>query len=94
MRRRVLLLALSAGLGAGALGAPPATAIHTAKSCGHLVGYTVKAQNVGCRFARRWAKRTYYHHRKPAGWTCSYASPRSSIRIFCSRGAKAYFMKK
>jgi hypothetical protein len=94
MRRHAIVVALSAGLTAGALSAPPAFAIHTAKSCGGLAGYTVKAQNVGCRFARRWASRSYYHHRKPAGWRCSYASSRSSIRLFCSYGAKAYFLKK
>ena len=94
MRRKALIAALAAGLGAGAVGAPPATAIHTAISCGRLVGYTVKAQNVGCRFARRWASRSYYHHSKPYGWRCSYASPRAGIRLFCSYGAKAYFLKK
>jgi len=94
MRRKALIAALAAGLGAGALGAPSASAIHTAKSCGTLVGYTVKAQNVGCLFARRWARRSYYYHRKPYGWRCSYASSRASIRLFCSYGAKAYFLKK
>ncbi len=94
MRRKALIAVLAAGLGTGALGAPPASAIHTARSCGTLVGYTVKAQNVGCLFARRWARRSYYYHRKPYGWRCSYASSRASIRLFCSYGAKAYFLKK
>lgn len=96
MRGRATRGALAAvvALALGALAAPPAPAIHTAKSCGTLSKYTVKAQNVGCRFARRWASRSYYHHRKPSGWTCSYASSRSSIRLFCSSGAKAYFLKK
>jgi hypothetical protein len=94
MRGKGIALAAAAMLGASAWAPAPAPAIHTAKSCGKLVGYTVKAQNVGCRFARRWASRSYHHHRKPGGWVCSYASSRSSIRLFCSQGAKAYFLKK
>jgi hypothetical protein len=94
MRGKMIAAVVAALVSAGALGAAPAPAIHTAKSCGKLAGYTVKAQNVGCRYARRWASRSYHHHRKPSGWICSYASSRSSIRLFCSHGPKAYFLKK
>jgi hypothetical protein len=80
-------------VGAGALSAP-APAVHTAKSCGKLAGYNLKAQNVGCRFARRWANRSFHSHRKPSGWRCSYASKRSTIRMFCSKSPKAYFLRK
>lgn len=94
MRGKALVCALAVALSAGALAAPPVQAIHTVRSCGKLAGYTVKAQNVGCRFARRWANRSYYHRLKPAGWRCNYASARSSIRMHCYSGAKAYFLKK
>jgi hypothetical protein len=93
MRRQVLRLALLAAVaGTSATAAPPASAIHSTRTCGTVAGYKLKARNVGCVYARRWGPRSFYHRRKPAGWRCSYASSRSSIRMYCYSGSKAYLL--
>ena len=94
VRRILLVAALLAVTGVVAAPAPPAAAIHATATCGSYAGYKVKARNVGCRFARRWAIRSYNRRVKPAGWRCTYGSRRSSVRLFCYRGSKAYFLQR
>ncbi|MDX6698220.1 MAG: hypothetical protein QOE65_1617 [Solirubrobacteraceae bacterium] len=94
MKRHVVTLSALAAIAAPAATAPPAAALHTARTCGSLAGYKVKARNVGCLFARRWAPRSYYHRRHPAGWRCTYASASSSIRMYCYSGSKAYVLTR
>jgi hypothetical protein len=93
-RRKTILACLLAALAAGTASAPPAAAVHTAKSCGTLAGYKLKARNVGCLFARRWGPTSYQRRGRPAGWSCTYGSSRSSIRMYCYRGSQAYFMQR
>lgn len=96
MRRSVLATALAAGalLAVPAAAPPPAGAIHVVRSCGTVAGYKLKARNVGCKFARRWGPRSFYHRRRPTGWRCSYGSSRSSIRMYCYRASYAYLMQR
>jgi hypothetical protein len=92
MRKQVLTLSLLAAVALPAAAAPPASAIHVTRTCGSVAGYTLKARNVGCVFARRWGPRSFYYRRKPAGWRCSYASSRSTIRMYCYSGSMAYLL--
>ena len=92
--KRVLLLAVLVATAAATLPAAPATALHSTASCGTYAGYKVKARNVGCRFARRWSIRGYQTRARPVGYRCSFGTRRSTIRLFCYSGAKAYFMQR
>jgi hypothetical protein len=95
MRRKAVVLAVAVSVTAGAASSPPASAIHRAKRCGSLAGYKIMARVVGCRFARRWAPRSYYNRRKPSGYRCNYGSSRSRIRMYCfTGGSKAYWLQR
>jgi hypothetical protein len=93
-RRKTILSGLLAALAAGVASPPPAAALHDSKTCGKLAGYNLKARNVGCLFARRWGPTSYQRRGRPAGWSCTYGTARSSIRMFCYRGSQAYFMQR
>jgi hypothetical protein len=92
--RKSILAGLVAALVAATAFPPPTSALHDSKTCGTLAGYNLKARNVGCRFARRWGPTSYQRRGRPAGWTCTYGSSRSSIRMFCYSGSQAYFMQR
>lgn len=94
MRKRAAVVALAVAVAGPALAPSPASAVHVTRACGTVGGYKLKARNVGCLFARRWATRSWYQRRRPSGWRCSYASPRSSIRMYCYSGSRAYLLTR
>ncbi len=75
-----------------AASAVPAPAAH-GTSCGVVPkrssDYRVTARVISCRSARKWVKRYLRDRGKPGGWSC--VDPAGSVRVYCSRGSKAYW---
>lgn len=75
--------------------AAPATATATTppKACGKVkpgaTTYKVRAHLVGCKHARRHARRILRGDSGPRGWSCRRFKPGvTSIRFLCERGAR------
>jgi hypothetical protein len=84
---------------AGAPGlARPAGATMPPKTCGYIKvakhRYLVKADQVPCTFAERWAGRYIAARAKPAGFTCTKQPATSRIRVFCRKSYHTYFAQK
>ena len=77
--------------------AGPAPAGHV-KNCGVLENvkksrdYRVKANGVGCDFARRWSKRYIRRGGRPDGYSCS--KPGGNISFICRKGEKYYYAQR
>jgi hypothetical protein len=91
--------ALVAMLIAGALAAPmliPAGsgAIVPPRNCGKMTvsgrTYNIKADQLRCPRARRYAKRYLTSRSKPAGYSCrTYTN--SALKFRCSKGIRVYY---
>jgi hypothetical protein len=88
-RLAVVLLAATA---VAAASAPPAPASH-GTSCGIVSkgssDYRVTGRVIKCRSARKWVRRYLSNRDRPSGWSC--VDPAGSVRVYCSRGSKAYW---
>jgi hypothetical protein len=93
---------LVAMLIAGALAAPmliPAGsgAIVPPRNCGNMSvngkTYNIKADQIRCRRARRYAKMYLTSHSKPSGYSCRTYS-NSALKFRCAKGIHVYFAIK
>ena len=91
---RTLLLLATCLLALAVAGAQPAGATVPAKDCGSTrvngKRYNVKADQMRCRPARRYARRYLASHRRPSGYRC-HDIKHSKVKFRCSRGAKVFF---
>jgi hypothetical protein len=90
-------LALVAALALAALGAVQAAATVPPKNCGNITvksrAYQIKADQVRCSTAKRYAKRYLSVRDAPSGWRCrDFSSSRMKFR--CTRGVRVVFAIK
>jgi hypothetical protein len=75
--------------------APQAWAPVPPKNCGMLAAkgkrFNIKADQIRCRTARRYARRYLASHRKPRGYSCRDYGRGTSIEFRCSKGARVLF---
>ena len=53
--------------------------------------YNIKADQIRCRRARRYARRYLRTHDRPSGYSCRDYGRTTSIKFRCSKGAKVLF---
>jgi hypothetical protein len=53
--------------------------------------YNIKADQIRCRRARRYARRYLRTHVRPSGYSCKDYGRGTSIKFRCSKGAKVLF---
>jgi hypothetical protein len=86
------LLAMSAVLVAGG---PQGAAIVPPKNCKTMTvagkRYTIKADQLRCSTARRYAQRYLAHHRRPSGYSCRDFDGSTKLKFRCSRGIRVFF---
>ena len=74
--------------------ASSANAIVPPRNCGNLSvqgrTYNIKADQLRCRPARRYAKRYLVSHWKPSGYSCR-TYRHSALRFRCARGIRVYY---
>lgn len=65
------------------------------KNCGMLKEggkrYNIKADQLRCRTARRYARRYLASHRRPRGYSCRDYGRGTSIEFRCSKGNRVIF---
>jgi hypothetical protein len=66
------------------------------RNCGMMEAkgqrYNIKADQIRCTKARRYARRYLSYHRKPRGYSCkSYAASQTSIKFRCTKGSRVVF---
>jgi hypothetical protein len=86
----IALAALVAGLTAGDAGAPVPP-----RDCGMLRDggkrYNIKADQLRCRVARRYARGYLDRHRRPSGYSCRDYGRETRIEFRCSKGVRVFF---
>jgi hypothetical protein len=91
--KRTLLI----GAAVAALAVPVAAeAVVPPKNCSTMSvsgkRYQVKADQISCRSARRYAKRYIRSERKPRGYRCrDYPSKKGRVDFYCNNGRKIFF---
>jgi hypothetical protein len=65
------------------------------RDCGRLAvrgqSFDIKADQIRCRSARRYARAYLRTGQKPPGYTCRDYGPETRIEFRCSRGSKVLF---
>ena len=92
--RSVVITAITLALvrrpGAGAAWAPVPP-----RNCGMLEAggkrFNIKADQIRCRRARRYARRYLVQHVKPSGYSCRKYGRETSIAFRCSKGVRVLF---
>jgi hypothetical protein len=78
-----------------ALGVTEAWAPVPPKNCGMLEQgskrYNIKADQLRCRTARRYARAYLARHSRPTGYSCREYGRETSIEFRCSKGRKVFF---
>jgi len=91
---RILVVATAVLAVAVAL-APQAWAPVPPRNCGMLEAkgrvFNIKADQLRCRKARRYARRYLVNHRRPRGYSCRDYGRSTSIKFRCSKGARVIF---
>ena len=84
----VVLLAALAGGGSANAVVPP-------KNCGMMSVksrlYNIKADQLRCRRARRYARTYLSEHQRPSGYSCRDYGRSTSIKFRCTRSVKVFF---
>jgi hypothetical protein len=79
----------------GALGAGEAGAPVPPKNCGMLEQgskrFNIKADQLRCRAARRYARAYLARHVRPRGYRCRDYGRETSIEFRCSKGSRVFF---
>jgi hypothetical protein len=92
---RILVVLTVALAGVVVLAPSPAWAPVPPRNCGMLAEagqrYNIKADQLRCRTARRYARRYLDSHRKPRGYSCRDYGRGTSIVFRCSKGQKVIF---
>jgi hypothetical protein len=92
--KRTLLPA--AALVAALLVPSGAPAVVPPKNCGNVTvsgkRFQVKADQISCRSAKRYAKRYVSSRSKPRGYTCKRpSSAKGRVNFYCNNGRKIFF---
>lgn len=94
MRQRILAIIMLAGLTLVAAPAP-APAPVPPKDCGIVQAkgkrFNVKADQLRCKRARRYARRYLRGNGKPDGYKCKDYGPETAIEFRCSKGGRVLF---
>lgn len=94
MKRKLRTLILTAALGSSVLAAD-AGAIVPPKNCGTIkVGtqrHQIKADQITCTTAKKYAYGYLRSSRRPRGWTCRKYPRDSKFSFRCSRGTKQVY---
>lgn len=76
----------------------PAWAPVPPRNCGMLEAkgkrYNIKADQIRCPRARRYARRYLVDHVKPSGYSCRNYGRETSIKFRCSKGVRVLFAIK
>ena len=91
-----ILVVVTAGVAMAVVLAPsPAWAPVPPRNCGMLADggkrFNIKADQLRCRTARRYARRYLTSHDRPRGYTCRDSGRGTSIEFRCSKGQKVIF---
>jgi hypothetical protein len=91
-----MLVVLTAALAvAVAFSASPAWAPVPPRNCGMLEEggkrFNIKADQLRCRRARRYARRYLAAHDRPSGYSCRDYGRGTSIKFRCSKGQRVIF---
>lgn len=94
MRPTHLLLLVSCALALAV--AAPAGAIVPPKDCGSTTvkhkHYDIKADQLRCKKARKYARAYLKTRHKPSGYSCKrFSASQTKIAFRCSRGIKVFF---
>lgn len=85
-----LTVALTVALAPGQAWAPVAP-----RDCGFMQAngktYNIKADQIRCPRARRYARRYLESHQRPPGYSCRDYGRGTSIKFRCTKGAKVLF---
>ena len=85
-----IALALIVALAPGSAWAPVPP-----RNCGMLEAngkrFNIKADQIRCRAARRYARRYLVQHVKPSGYSCRKYGRETSIAFRCSKGVRVLF---
>jgi hypothetical protein len=96
LRLRILLVAAVTAATIVALTPTRAWAPVPPKNCGFMSvrhhSYNIKADQIRCLRARRYARRYLKTHVRPPGYHCrNYSARETSIKFRCSKGVKVIF---
>jgi hypothetical protein len=91
-----ILVVFTAALAVAVVIAPsPAWAPVPPRNCGMLADggkrYNIKADQLRCRRARRYARRYLASHVRPRGYSCRDYGRGTSIEFRCSKGQRVIF---
>ncbi len=95
IRLRILVVATAVTALLVALAPQSAWAPVAPKNCGMLEAkgkrYNIKADQIRCRRARRYARRYLVSHRRPRGYSCRDYGRGTRIEFRCSKGVRVLF---
>ena len=78
--------------------AAPSPAPVAPRKCGEITvsskTYLVKADQVRCRTAKRWARRYLKSRWSPSGYNCRNGSSGTSLKFRCWKNERTYFAIK
>lgn len=92
--RTILIVAVAVAAAVATFGAPAAWAPVPPKNCGMLQEsglYNIKADQMRCRRARRYARRYLASHDRPSGYSCRDYGRETRIEFRCSKGSRVFF---
>jgi hypothetical protein len=93
-QRSLVTLLIAGALVLAALIPAQTSAIVPPRNCGNMGvngrTYNVKADQIRCPRARRYAKRYLTSHSKPSGYSCRTYS-NSALKFRCAKGIHVYF---
>jgi hypothetical protein len=91
---------VATGLAVGLLlvTAAPSPAPVEPRNCGMMTvkskRYQVKADQVRCRTAKRWARSYLSRRSRPSGYTCRSFGSDTKLKFRCSKGVRVFFAIK
>ena len=88
-------MVLALAVGVLLVTAAPSPAPVAPRDCGMMTvkgqRYQVKADQIPCRRARRWAEAYLAHHTRPSGYHCKGFDSSTALEFRCSKGIRVFF---
>jgi hypothetical protein len=92
------LTAITLALAVLLVSAAPSPAPVTPRNCGiSTIGgkrYQIKADQIRCSTAKRWARTYLNRHRRPSGYSCRNYSSSTKLKFRCTKREKVFFAIK
>ena len=92
------VVALGLAIGLLLVTAAPSPAPVAPRNCGMMTvtgkRYQVKADQVRCRTAKRWARSYLSSRSRPSGYSCRSFGSDTKLKFRCSRGVRVFFAIK